>query len=51
MSILISCNVARMESVSLTGFSPAERAIESAVLRAIAPFIDQLDNELRRLND
>jgi hypothetical protein len=51
MSILISCNAARIESVALTGFSVAERAIEGAVYRAIAPLIDKLDNELRRLND
>ena len=51
MSILITCNVARVESVTLNSLTPAERAVEGAVLRAVAPLIDKLDNELRRLND
>ena len=51
MPIIISCNAARVESVALTGFSVAERAIEGAVYRAISPLIDKLDDELRRLND
>ena len=48
--IVIKANPARVEEVSFTGESPAERAIEAAVWRAIEPIVNRLDNKLRRLN-
>jgi hypothetical protein len=51
MPILISCNVGRVESVSLNSLTPEERALELGVLRVIVPYIDRLDNKLRELND
>jgi hypothetical protein len=48
--IVIKANPGRVEEVSFTGETPAERAIEAAVWTAIEPIIARLDCKLRRLN-
>jgi hypothetical protein len=48
--IVIKANPARVEEVSFTGETPAERAIEAAVWPAIEGIVDRLDYKLRRLN-
>jgi hypothetical protein len=51
MPIVITLTPGRVEQVSFTGFTPAQRAIETALWPAIAPLVDELDGELRRIND
>ena len=48
--IVIKANPARVEEVSFTGETPAERAIEAAVWPAIERIVERLDTKLRTLN-
>lgn len=50
MPIVITLNPGRVEEVAFTGLTPAQRAIETTLWRAIAPLIDQLDEKVRRIN-
>lgn len=47
--IVIKLNPGKIEEVSFTGGTPAERAIEAATWPAIAPLIDRLDRKLRKI--
>jgi hypothetical protein len=49
--IVIRMNATRVEEIAFTGDSVIEREVESAVWRAIAPLVNQLDRKLRRLSD
>jgi hypothetical protein len=48
--IIIKANPGRVEEVSFTGGSPAERSIEAALWPLISEFVDRLDRRLRRVN-
>lgn len=48
--IVIKASPARIEEVSFTGETPAERAIEAAVWPVIQPIVDRLDARLQKLN-
>jgi hypothetical protein len=48
--IVIKANPARIEEISFTGETAAERAIEAAVFTAVESIINQLDRKLRTLN-
>ena len=48
--ILIKVNPARIEEISFTGETAAERAIEATVFSAVEYIINQLDRKLKRLN-
>jgi hypothetical protein len=48
--IVIKANPGRIEKVSFTGRTPAERAIEAAVWPVIASVVDLMDRRLRRLS-
>jgi hypothetical protein len=49
--ILIETNPARIQAVTFTGMSAAERNIEAAIYQVIAPLVDRIDRKLRTLNE
>ena len=46
----IKTTCGRVEEVSFTADTPAERAIETAVWPAIHPLVERIDRRLRRIN-
>jgi hypothetical protein len=48
--IVIKANPARVEEISFTGASSAERAIETAIWPLIEPLVEKLDRKLRQSN-
>lgn len=48
--IVIKANPGRIEEVSFTGASAAERAIEVAIWPVIKPLVERLDRKLRATN-
>ena len=48
--IVIKASPGRIEEISFTGASAAERAIEAAIWPVIEPLVERLDRKLRQTN-
>jgi hypothetical protein len=49
--IVIKLNPGRVEEISFTGMSAAEREIEAALYPVVAPLVDRIDAVLKRTSE